>query len=105
MDQDCVHECLENADLVLDCVFLDHEQTTSRLRQEIHNVFDKDKPVIISVSGKKFDNPGAYDLIWTKPFPTLDQMRQDLGRVLKTRTCRSPVSSDGSEGHVIQPEH
>ena len=99
-DSNCVKECLEDKDVVLDCVFMDHHLSDGRILSFLSDIFNK-KPLMVSVSGSVVDHDD-YDIKWTKPFPPLDQMRRELGNVLKSRRPASP-QSDGSE--VVHPDH
>ncbi len=102
-DETCVRSLMENVDVILDCVVLDHYQVANNVKTDIKQALCRDKPIMISVSGKALGTGDEYDLIWTKPFPPLDQMRRDLGRVLKAREQRSPRSDSSSP--VVQPGH
>ena len=98
-DRECVREHLGTTNVILDCVFLDHH-TSELIRNEI--LLLEKKPIMVSVSGGRVNRNLQYDLIWSKPFPPLDQMRKDLGRVLKNHTHDS---SRSDSSRVVHPDH
>ena len=99
-DNPCVRRCLENIDITLDCIIIDGNTTKAPtdVVEEAKQVFCERHPIMISL-----DNTvdSRYDIAWPKPFPLKEQMRRDLGKVLRDRE----VLEAEEQTMVFSPSH
>jgi hypothetical protein len=89
-DTDCVIDLFDNSNLCLDAVFMDEHfmgfSTGSDMCRMIKNLFPTEAPLMVSVTSDYITRvDGEYDLYWSKPFPPLTTIRENLLRILRDR--------------------